>query len=385
MKKEQLSNLMQRFPSISDLRQRTRRRIPHVAWEYLDCGTGEDRAVSRNVERMANVTLIPQFMKGVLTPKISTRLFGRNYRAPMGIAPVGLGGLMWPHMERTLARSASRYSIPYCVSTVAAESLETLGPIIGDMGWFQLYPPRDLKVRTDLLKRAKDSGFTTLVVTADVPTASRRERTLRAGLRMPPKITPRFIWEALKHPVWTIQTLKAGLPKLKTVEKYADSDKTHDVVDYVEKCLGGTLSWDYIKELREEWEGPLVIKGILHPEDAERAVEVGVCGIQVSNHGARQLDAVPAAIDVLPEIVRQVNGRARILFDSGVRSGLDIIRAIALGADFVFLGRGFIYGVAALGEIGGDYATELLETELKNCMVQLGCEELSELPDTIVT
>ena len=382
MKRSKQVKLMRQYPSIVDLRDRARKRLPHIAWEYLESGTGDETAVPRNLASMAEVTLVPRFMKGELSLDVATTLFGRSYGAPFGVAPVGVCGLMWPRAERYLASAASRYSIPYCLSTVAAETPETIGPLTGDMGWFQLYPPNDRQLRSDLLNRARDSGFNTLVVTVDVPMPSRRERTTRAGMKVPPRITPGFVWEALRHPVWTANTLRAGLPRLKTMERYAASTSMRDVVAFVEEKMGGGLSWAYLEEVREQWQGPLVVKGLLHPADAERALQVGVDGIQVSNHGARQLDAVPAAIDLLPAIARQVNGRASILFDGGVRSGLDIVRAIALGADFVMLGRAFVYGVAALGSVGADHAVEILLADLKVNMAQLGCSTLKELKES---
>jgi len=218
------------------------------------------------------------------------------------------------------------------------------------------------------------------VVTADVPAGSRRERTSRAGLETPPRITARFVYEALMHPVWTIQTLRSGLPRLRTIERYAQSRQMGEVASYVGQELGGSLSWDYIRNVRKRWTGPLILKGILHPDDAERAIDEGVNGIQVSNHGGRQFDGSPAPIEALPHIVRKVKGRAKILFDSGVRTGLDIIRAISLGADFVFLGRAFIYGVGAFGRYGGDHAFEILRADLETNMVNLGCGRLEDIP-----
>lgn len=379
MSTKRLAQLMERYPAISDLQKRALHRMPHVAREYLESGTGDERAVTRNIERMAAVTLIPKLLKGELQPDLSTTLLGREYRAPFGIAPVGLSGLMWPRAECILAATAVRYGIPYCLSTVATQTPETIGPLVGDMGWFQLYSPREPKVRSDLLQRVQDSGFHTLAVTADTPAPSRRERQTRAGLHMPPRITPRFVYEALCNPTWTLNTLRNGLPKLRTMEQYAQSAKMATTAAFVGKQIGGTLSWDYLKAVRDQWQGSLVIKGIHHPEDAEKAIAVGVDAIQVSNHGARQFDGVPAAIDLLPPIVHQVNGRTSILFDSGIRSGLDIVRALALGADFVFLGRAFIYGVAALGQYGGDHTVEILLDDLKINMTQLGFASLSEI------
>jgi len=379
MNEKQFVERVNRYPAISDLRQRAKKRLPHVAWEYLEGGTGEDQALTRNLQRLADITLVPQLLRGELKPNVSTTLFGQRYDAPFGVAPVGVAGLMWPRAECILAATAVKYGIPYCLSMVATQTPETVGPLVGDMGWFQLYPPREAELRRDVLARVKDCGFNTLVVTADVPAGSRRERSLRAGLRVPPRITPRFIYEALCHPRWTLNTLRTGLPKLRPLEKYAGSEKMGVTAAFVERKLGGTLSWDYLKKVRDEWQGPLVVKGIHHAQDAEKAVQVGVDGIQVSNHGARQFDGSPAAIDLLPAIVQQVQGKASILFDSGIRSGLDIIRALALGADFVFLGRAFMYGVGAFGKYGGDHAAEILLTDLKNNMIQLGCGTLAEI------
>ncbi len=383
MTEKRFNRRLQRYPAVSDLQRLTRKRLPLIAWEYLDCGTGDERAVARNLERMAEVTLAPVFMKGDLKPDLTTTLFGRTYSVPFGAAPVGLTGLMWPRAELILAAAAAKHRFPFCLSTVATQSPEVVGPIAGDMGWFQLYPPRRPELRDDLLRRAMDAGFHTLVVTADVPMGSRRERTSRAGLETPPRITARFMYEALKHPTWTIQTLLAGLPRLRAIEQYADSKKMGEVASYVGRELGGSLTWDYIREVREIWDGPVILKGILHPDDAEQAIQVGVDGIQVSNHGARQFDGTLAAIDALPPIVRRVRGRARILFDSGVRTGLDIIRALSLGADFVLLGRAFIYGVGAFGKTGGDHVFEILKADLETNMVNLGCAGVDEIPEPV--
>jgi len=367
------------YPALIDLANKAKRRIPYVAWEYLQSGTGDEDLLERNRTALQKITFLPKFCKGVLAPTLETTLFGQQYAAPFGIAPVGLTGLMWPKVEHFLAATANRYQIPYTLSTVATETPETVGPHVGNMGWFQLYPPKEKDLRQAILKRAKDAGFHTLLVTADVPMPSRRERTKRAGLKMPPQITPKMIWEGITHPAWTIATLRNGLPRLRTVEKYATHTNMKFVSNMVGNRLGGTLSWDYCKILKDEWDGPVVLKGILHPEDAIKAVECGLDGIIVSNHAGRQFNGAPASIDALPAIVKAVRGQTKILFDSGVRTGLDIMRALHLGADFVLLGRGFVYGVAALGRYGGDHVTEILMDDLKNNMVQIGVEKISEL------
>ena len=379
MSKKRHARLMERYPAVADLRRRALARMPHIAREYLESGTGDEAAVERNLAGMAAVTLVPKLLKGELRPDTACRLLGTEYAAPFGIAPVGLAGLMWPRIECILAKAAARHSIPYCLSTVATQTPETVGPLAGDMGWFQLYAPKDEALRRDMLRRARDAGFSVLVVTADTPIPSRRERVTRAGLRMPPRLTPRFVWEAFLHPRWTAATLRAGLPNLRMLEKYADAADMGTIAEFVQEKIGGTLSWEYLREVRAEWEGPLVLKGVHHPDDAEQAVEIGCDALQVSNHGARQFDGAPAAVDLLPAVVRRVGGKVPILFDSGVRGGLDILRALALGADFVFLGRAFIYGVAALGRAGGEHVVRILLEDLKNNMVQLGCETLAQV------
>ena len=372
-------NLMDDLPGIEDLERRARRRIPHFAWEYLACGTGRDQAVQRNLDGLAGVELVPQLLKGPLAPAVQTELFGVTYDAPIGIAPVGLTGLIWPGADEALARTAAGKRIPYTLSTVATETPEVAGPNADGMGWFQLYPPREPGIRDDMIDRVKASGFTALVVTADVPAPSRRERQRKARVRVPPVIGPRLIGQAALHPAWSLGVLRHGIPRFRALENYIDIATMRASAGFVGANLGGTLSWDYLAEVRALWDGPLIVKGILDPDDAARCVEVGADAVQVSNHGGRQLDAVPAAIDRLPAIVDRIGDRAKVLFDSGVRSGLDVARAVALGADMVFCGRAFMFGLGALGARGPGHAYEILKEGLVNTMAQCGCADLGEL------
>lgn len=367
------------YPAIQDLEAKAKKRLPFVAWEYLNTGTGRESLTKRNIEIFDSINFTPRFCKGILQPNIETSILGQSFKAPFGIAPVGLTGLMWPKAEVILAKTAKKYQIPFSLSTVATETPETVGQHVGNMGWFQLYPPRDRELRRKILQRAKDNGFHTLLVTADVPMASRRERTKRAGMQMPPKITPQLVWQGITHPTWTLKTLQRGLPTLRTIESYTAYKNMKFVSGFVGNRLGGTLSWEYCQELREEWDGALVLKGVLHPKDAEKAVEVGFDGIVVSNHGGRQFDGAFTSIEALPDIVKAVKGKTTILFDSGLRTGLDIMRALSLGAEFVLLGRAFLYGVGALGHHGGDHVVEILMDDLKNNMVQLGVESIAEI------
>ncbi|MFK7963654.1 MAG: alpha-hydroxy acid oxidase [Burkholderiaceae bacterium] len=371
--------LLNQYPAIADLAKRARKRIPYFAWEYLDSGTGTEGGVHRNIEALSQVSLTPQFMKGPLTPHISTELFGIEYGAPFGVAPVGLTGLMWPEAEKILARTAAKYRIPYGLSTVATETPETIGPIANGMGWFQLYPPNDPAMRLDLLTRAKDAGFTTVMVTADTPAQSRRERQKRADVSVPPRQAFMTYYRAAIRPAWALATLSHGMPRFRTMEKYAKTDDMAQIGQYMNQNMG-TIDWAYLEATRREWSGTLLIKGLLDPEDARRAVQAGVDGVIVSNHGARQFDGGAGAIEMLPGIVEAVGDQTKVLFDSGVRGGLDVCRALALGADFVLLGRAFMYAVAALGQQGGDHAAELLIADLQSNMANLGCANLSELP-----
>ena len=371
--------LYKRYPAVVDLQKKAKKRIPHFAWEYLDSGTGIEECQARNRQAFSKVNLVPKFMQGELKPDITTRLFGIDYSAPFGIAPVGLTGLMWPNAEKILAQTANRNRIPFSLSTVGTETPESIGPIVNGMGWFQLYPPRRKELRQDLLSRAQDSGFTTLVVTADVPVSSRRERQIRAGVSVPPKINGRTLFHCAIRPAWTIATLLYGPPRFRLLEKYLDAGSMRHMVNFIGQELGGTLDWHQLQTMRDEWDGPIILKGLLDVSQARQAADIGVDGIVVSNHGGRQFDGGPAALDVLPAIKNEIGNRIKILFDSGVRTGLDIARALALGADFVLLGRAFMYGIAALGKEGSDHVVNILSKDLENNMIQLGCRKVSEL------
>ncbi len=376
---QQSARLMNAYPAIEDLQRKCMQRLPRISREYLEAGTDDEHALDRNRQAYANITFVPQFLKGELDPKLETQLLGKTYAAPFGIGPVGLTGLMWPKAEIYLAQTAKAFNIPYGLSTSATQTPETVGPHVGKNGWFQLYAPREEDFTHKLLDRAMNTGFETLVLTIDIPKPSRRQRTMRAGLQMPPRITPGLIWEGMKHPAWALATLQNGLPSLKTIGEYSDKKDMKSVGALATSRIGGNLSWEYVEKIRAYWKGPMMLKGILHAEDAQRALELGMDAIVVSNHGARQFDGVVPTLDALPPIVEQIQGKIPVIMDSGIRSGLDIIRAMALGADFVLLGRAFIYGVGALGKYGAMHAAHILAEEMKTNMAQLGIESLAEI------
>ncbi len=379
--------LMDKYPRISDMVAPARRRLPPFVHAYLAAGTGAGAAMARNEAAFSEVELLPRFLRGRVEPDISCRLFGMDFAAPFGVAPIGLQSLIWPGGEKILARAAASHKIPYCLSTVAGDDMETIGPIAGDRGWFQLYLPNDMGVMRDMMARAKASGFKAVVLTADVPGPSRREEMRLAGAplgsRNPMALTPKIFWQCLTHPAWSLAALaQGGKFTFKNVTRYSENNP--DITRFIGSQLNGSLTWEKFAEVRKAWDGPLIVKGLLHIDDARQALSAGADGLVVSNHGGRQLDAVSPSIEMLPRLREALGDKAVLLFDSGVRSGLDVARALACGADFVLLGRAFMFGLATLGQHGGMHVASVVKEELENTMVQLGVTSLSELRQTRV-
>ncbi|MFW8636762.1 alpha-hydroxy acid oxidase [Cribrihabitans pelagius] len=369
-------DLHQRYPGLSDLKTRAQRRLPAFVWDYLDSGTGAEAAKARNRGALDRIGLLPSILHGPVQPDLSVRLMGEAHPLPFGIAPVGMSGLIWPDAERLLARAAAKAGLPYCLSTVASRTPEELAPDLGAHGWFQLYPPKDEAIRSDLLERARNAGFGTLVLTVDVPVASRRERQTRSGLTQPPRLTPRLLAQVARRPAWAIGMAQQGMPRMRTLDKYIGEPRASlPSTAHIGYLLRTSPDWAYMEWLRCNWPGQLVVKGVLRGGDAVRLQEAGADAVWVSNHGGRQFDGCPAAIDLLPEIRAAVD--LPVIFDSGVEGGLDILRALALGADFVMLGRGFHYALAALGPAGPAHLTEVLARDLEANMGQLGLASLN--------
>ncbi|PRX38354.1 L-lactate dehydrogenase (cytochrome) [Meinhardsimonia xiamenensis] len=370
-------------PAISDLAARARRRIPRFVWDYLDSATGSESTLRRNREMLDSVRLVPSILHGEIAPDLSTQLLGREWSRPFGIAPVGMSGLMWPDAERILAGMAGATNIPYCLSTVATRTPEEVGPHVAEAGWFQLYPPRDREILTDMLRRARSAGFRTLVLTVDVPVASRRERQRKGGLTHPPRLTPRIMAQTAIRPAWALGTLRHGMPRLRFMESYRSHRGPLPSTQHIGYLLRTSPDRDYLARLRDAWKGPLVVKGVLRADDAAALVGAGVDAVWVSNHAGRQFDAAPSTIEVLAAIRAAVPAGFPVIFDSGVESGLDILRAFALGADFVMLGRAFHYGLAAFGRRGAAHVVHILTEDLKANMGQLGIarpEEARHVP-----
>jgi L-lactate dehydrogenase (cytochrome) len=371
-----------KFPAISDLKKAARRRIPHFVWEYLDSGTGLEATLQRNRAKLDEVLFQQSILHGEFVPNIQTTFLGRNYAVPFGIAPVGMSGLIWPDAEKMLARTATAEGIPYTLSTVATQTPEDVATHHGGQGWFQIYPPRDAKIRADMLKRAKDAGFHTLVMTVDVPVASRRERQTRGGLQQPPRLTPRLAMQAAFCPAWLNGIRKTGMPRMKLMDSYATQTSALPSTQHVGYLLRTSPGWDYVNRLRAEWDGPLIVKGVMDARDTAHLEATGIDAIWISNHAGRQFDASLSTIEVLPAIRAATN--LPLIFDSGIQGGLDILRALALGADFVMLGRAFHYGLGAMGAPGAAHVVDVLRQDMIANMGQIGAKTLADLPSRLI-
>ncbi len=374
-------DLHARFPAIADLKDRAQRRVPHFAWEYLASATGTEATRARNRAKLDDVLFMPSILHGEFVPDLSTKLFGHTYPLPFGVSPVGMSGLLWPDAERRLATAATRAGLPYSLSTVATRTPEDLAPHIDGNGWFQMYPPRDEAVRTDMLRRAKDAGFSVLVLTVDVPVASRRERQLRSGLTSPPRLTPRVLAQVARCPAWALGTLQQGMPRMRLIDDYAAKVTGLSSTQHAGYLLRTSPGWDYLRWLRDGWDGPFVVKGVMRADDAERLEAAGVDALWVSNHAGRQFDAAPASIEVLPEIRAATN--LPLIFDSGIEGGLDILRAVALGADFVMMGGAWHVALAALGDDGPPHLIDMLTRDMAANMGQIGAKNLADLSNCL--
>jgi L-lactate dehydrogenase (cytochrome) len=375
-------DLHAKYPALSDLRSRAKKRIPSFVWEYLDSGTGDEATKARNRAGLNRIGMMPSILHGEFTPDLTTNFMGSELPLPFGIAPIGMSGLMWPDAEGHLARAGAKANIPYCISTVATQSPEDIAPHLGPQAWFQMYPPRDPEIRRDMLARAKAAGFSTLILTVDVPVASRRERQVRSGLTNPPRLTPRLLAQVALRPAWAMGMAQRGMPHMRGLDKYANAATDGlSPTAHVGYLLRTAPDWDYVGWLREEWDGDFLIKGVLRPEDAVRLEGLGADGIWVSNHAGRQFDGAPAAIETLSAI--RAATKLPLIFDSGIEGGLDILRALALGADFVMLGRAFHFALGALGPKGVDHLIDILAKDMAANMGQIGARTLKELPTPI--
>jgi (S)-mandelate dehydrogenase len=374
--------LHRRFPTIAHLRTYARRHVPHFVFEYMDGGAGADTGIAHNWAALDAVELVPRYGVMPSLPPIDVELFGRKYAAPIGIAPMGGPALVWPGADAAMARAAQRARVPYTLGTVGGMTIEAAAALAPDVFWFQLYrlARNDHALGLDLVRRADAAGAHVLVLTIDVPVRTTRPREAAVGLgRGPFRPDLPMLLDMLRSPAWLMALIRHGRPKFANIKSYAGENASGDeVIRFTRHEMGGAFTWDEIARFRDRWRRPMVLKGILHPADAAKAVAMGIEGIWVSNHGGRQIEALPPSIDVLPAIVAEVGNRATTIMDSGVRSGLDVIRAVALGAHAAFAGKAFLWGLGALGEAGPGHVIDLVIEEARSALGQIGAHSLAE-------
>jgi len=382
------AELYRRYPTIDYLRRGARRRLPHFAFEYSDGGSGKDDAgIRRNWAALDAVELVPRYGVMPSLPPCDVELFGRRYAAPIGIAPMGGPAIVWPGADLHLARAAQRARIPYTLGMAGGATIEQVAEAAPDVCWFQLYRAarNDHAIGFDLVRRAAATDCRALVLTLDVPVRTTRAREVVVGLGGAFRPDLAMLLQMAASPGWTAALWQNGIPRFETLRSYAGANASiQDVIGFAKREISGAFTWEEVAKYRDRWPKTLIVKGILHPDDAEKAVALGVDGIFVSNHGGRQIEALPAAIDALPAIVKQVGKRATVMMDSGIRSGTDVVRAYALGAAAAFAGKAFLWGLGALGAEGPGHVIDLLIEETQAALGQLGARAPDEVRSVVI-
>ncbi|MFC5387713.1 alpha-hydroxy acid oxidase [Aquamicrobium segne] len=375
--------LLRRYPGLQALMKRAKQRIPRFAFDYLEGGVGNEICIERNRQAFDDIEIIPRYGLDTSAPNLTTSLFSCDYAMPLGISPMGLSGLVWPKADEAMAAAAEKSKIPFVLSMVSNTDIEAIARIAPNVVWLQLYavPQDDYRVTLDMVDRAIKAGVHALVLTLDTPMRQKRLRDLSNGLTVPFRPTLKTVYDVARAPEWALSTLRHGQPRFANFIPYVNGRRRPgDVAGYVDQHMSGAFTWDLIERIRQKWKGPLVLKGIQHPDDAEHALKLNIDGIIISNHGGRQFDAAPAAIDLVQLLKRRVAGRMAIMLDGSIHSGLDILKALVCGADFTFAGRPFLAATAALGAKGPAHLARMFEVELKGVMAQAGATEIMECP-----
>jgi L-lactate dehydrogenase (cytochrome) len=385
---ENKTGLMRQFPAIAHLRRHAPHHAPRFAFEYMDGGAGgEDAGIRRNWAALDAIELVPRYGITAELPPIHIELFGRRYAAPIGVAPMGGPSIVWPGADEYLAAAAQAAGVPYVLGTVGGTTIEQAAKIAPDVLWFQLYrlARNDHAIGFDLVRRADAAGAHVLMLTLDVPVRTTRAREVAAGVTTPFRPGLKLALDIATSPRWFLAMLRNGIPRFANLRAYlGESAGVAQAAEFARREVRGAFTWEEVARYRERWKRPLVVKGILHPEDAERALSLGVDGLVVSNHGGRQVEALPAAIDALPAVAAQVAGRATVLMDSGIRSGADVARALALGAQATFAGKAFLWGLGALGRRGPAHVIDLLTGETRAALGQIGARRPAEARNVVV-
>ncbi|TSH98547.1 mandelate dehydrogenase [Verticiella sediminum] len=368
--------------SIADLRRLAQRRLPRMVFDYLDGGAEDEVSLRANRAAFEALRLQPRLLRDASVRDPRVNLFGREWAMPVAVAPVGLAGVFWPQGDLHTARAAGRAGVPFILSTASSVSLEDVARGAPDTElWFQLYVI-SRRIADALVERALAAGYRTLVLTIDVPVSGYRERDLRNGFAQPFRVTPRTVLDVARHPGWLWRMARHGSPQLANLAT-VDAADAESQAALLKRQMDASFDWHALARLRERWPHRLLVKGVLHPDDARDAFALGVDGLVLSNHGGRQLDGALGALDLLPRVAALAGGRP-VLVDGGVRRGVDVLRALALGASGVLLGRAVQYGLAAGGEAGAGRALALLREELDRAMALCALRQISEIgPDLL--
>jgi isopentenyl diphosphate isomerase/L-lactate dehydrogenase-like FMN-dependent dehydrogenase len=375
-----------RAVTVDDLRRIARRRLPRAVFDFVEGGAGDELTVARNRAALERLLLEPRVLVDVSKREQATTVLGERVATPVLVSPTGMAGLCWPRGEVMAARGAHEAGTIYTLSTHASCSIEEVAAGAPGPLWFQLYVWQNRDLTRSFIERARAAGYRALVLTVDVPIVSRRERDLRNGFTVPPRVTVRNALDTLRRPRWVRRVLLGPRLTLANLVGAPGAPRT-DIV-----TLGGvahrqvdpSVSWADLAWFRGLWAGPLLLKGVLRAEDARRAVDHGVDGVIVSNHGGRQLDGAPASIETLPAIVDAVGTRAEVLMDGGVRRGADVVRALALGARAVMIGRPYLYGLAAGGQAGVRRVLQILHGEVDHALALIGVPRVADLDRSVL-
>jgi len=372
---------LDRAQSIDDLRTLAKRCLPKILFELIESGVEGETSLQRNRDAFKAYTFLPRYLGDISKRNQGVELFGRRYASPFGIGPTGFGGLMRKDGDAHLAAAAAAADIPIVLSGASIAPIERVSVIAPGNLWAHLYPAKESGITDRIIDRYTSAGINVLVITVDNPVFPKRERDNRNGFVLPLKMPPAILLEALLHPAWLAEyLLGGGMPMLESWRDYAPAGASaEEVATFFRSQSPATQTWSSISDMRRRWPGRMVLKGIQHPNDAVRAIDAGIDGIVVSNHGGKSFDALPSPLATLPAVCGAVAGRVPVMFDSGIRRGWEILVAIALGARFAFVGRATLYGVAAGGRAGADRAIAILRNEIDMSLAMIGAPDVAAL------
>lgn len=378
---------LDRAANIGDLRLLARRRLPRGIFDYIDGGAEDEVAMARNSAAFQNYSFSPRVLRDVSAVDTSTTFLGQHLPYPIIFSPTGFTRIAHSDGELAVARVADRHGLPYCLSTLSTRSIEEVAQVSNGHKWFQVYVWRDRELVKDMLARAQQQGYTAIMLTVDTAVLGRRERDVRRGFTLPPTLGLGTIVDGIRHPSWTWDFVRHDPITFANVSGYGGSSAGTAVTlsDFISDQFDPALSWSDIEWFRTHWSGHIIIKGIQSTEDAVRAQQAGVDAIALSNHGGRQLDGAPTPLDLLSPIADATNGELPLICDGGIRRGSDIVKALALGAQACTMGRSYLYGLGAAGEVGVERALTMLTSEMTRTMQLLGAQRVADLTTSSVT